>query len=131
MLRHHVYTISIHIQKEALLPGQGTMKRKVRASPALFANHDIQPPYLQVFAVDFGHALEFFDVLGHAGVFVVEVVAAGELVEAGLGVLALLDLQVPVVGHAGAGGDQAAQDHVLLETEAGRLPQSGLKKSQI
>ena len=32
---------------------------------------------LQVFAVDFGHALEFFDVLGHAGVFVVEVVAAG------------------------------------------------------
>lgn len=71
---------------------------------------------LQIFLVDLGHALQFFDVLGHAGVFVVEVVAAGELVEAGLGVLALLDLQVPAVGHAGACGDQAAQDDVLLET---------------
>jgi hypothetical protein len=45
---------------------------------------------LQVFAVDLGHALELFDVLGHAGVFVVEVLAALELVGGGLGVLTLL-----------------------------------------
>ena len=50
--------------------------------------------WLQVFAVDLGHALEFFDVLRHAGVFVVEVLATLELVEAGLGVLALLDVLV-------------------------------------
>jgi hypothetical protein len=49
--------------------------------------------------------LQFFDVLGHAGVFVVEVVASGELVEAGLGVLALLDLQVPIIGSAFVGRD--------------------------
>ena len=45
---------------------------------------------LQVFAVDLGHALELFDVLGHAGVFVVEVLATLELVGGGLGVIALL-----------------------------------------
>ena len=39
--------------------------------------------------------------LGHAGIFVVEVVADLELVEAGLGILALLDVQVAVVGQAG------------------------------
>ena len=39
---------------------------------------------LQIFAVDLGHALQFLDVLGHAGVLVVEVVASCEFVEAWL-----------------------------------------------
>ena len=46
---------------------------------------------LQVFTIDLGHAMELFDMLGHAGVFVVEVLAALELVRGGLGVLAVLD----------------------------------------
>ena len=61
----------------------------------------------QVFAVDFGHGLHFFGVLGYPGVFVVEVVAPGEFVEAGLGVFARIDFQVPVVGHACAAEYQA------------------------
>ena len=53
--------------------------------------------------------------LRHTCILVVKVFAALELVEAWLGILALLDLQVAVVGHAGAGRDQATQDDILLE----------------
>lgn len=43
-------------------------------------------------------------------------VPARELVEAGFGIFALLDLQVPVVGHAWAGGDELIKDEVLFES---------------
>jgi hypothetical protein len=59
--------------------------------------------------------LQFFDVLDDAGVFIVAVLAALELVEAGLGILTLLDVQDSEEGHAGAGRDSAAQDGGSLE----------------
>ena len=53
--------------------------------------------------------------LRHPAVFIVEIVDAQVVGVGGFGVLAFFRFEVAVEGHAGAGGDEAAEDDVLLE----------------
>lgn len=78
---------------------------------------------LKAFSVDLVHALESFDVLGHAGIFAVEVIRPLELVEAGLGHLpSSMSRRFRIWVMLFAELDQTAEHEVPFEPEAGYGP---------